>query len=332
MPLLANTTVASTNVIKMQCDGPYTVYGNPLFVGNDNDCVNWLIVPTSTDTVGRLIPYAVDSDLVHANPQTSYTITISVGGDPAIYFLRSIYEGVDVDTGAFDSGGAVGQHLLYGQCYVLQVEETSSGNVLQTGTICANDITTKAISLSGIVIPDDWLKDTWSYSITRNKTNEVNNGLLFAFQKSVEPYNASVYVTNNMLEDEQTFTQWYNFSSVSGLSVVNVTGRASDETIYFTIYENDNLALNAISYADPNFGDIFNEANFGLIFGLPVAFVFPILTAAIFPKSMAYFGSIVTVAVIGIMAVFRFIELPVWYWGVIMPVLALAVFVGYKRS
>ena len=334
--LVQNYTVMAAQVIKADCDYTWTLQrARSHYVGSDADCVNWRIVPTSTDTVGRLIPYTRTADLVHANPQTSYTITLSVGGDPSIYFLRSIYDGKDVDTGAFDSGGSLGQRLLYGQCYTMQVEETSSGNVLQTGVICANDITTKPISLSGITIPDNWLKDTWSYSITRNKTNEANNGLLFAMQKSSEPYNASLYVTNNLLESEQSYTNWFNFTGVTGIAVANVTGRASDETIYFNLYENDELVLNAISYADPNLGnemDIFSEANFGLLFGLPVAMIFPVLTAAIFPKNMSYFGSIVTVAVIGLLAVFRIIELPAWYWALTMPMLAVAVFVGYKRK
>jgi hypothetical protein len=330
--LIVNTTTINQGVIKMVCDATYPLHGTPEYTGSTSDCVYWSITPTASDTVGRLVPYTNTTDVVHANPQTSYTVTLSVSGDPSIYNIRTIYDGKTVDFGLFDSGGSVGQHLLYTQCYTMQIEETTTGNVLQTGSICANDVTTKPVSLSGITIPTDWLKNTWSHSITRTKTNETNNGLIYAVQKNVEPYNASIFVSNNMLEDQQTYQQWFNFTNVSGISVVNVTGRSSDEAIYFTVWENGVKEINDISYGDPNIGDIFPESDFGLIFAVPAAFIFPILLASSFPKRLAYFGMIVMIAVIGIMSVFRIITLPGWFWAIAVPVVAVSLFAGYKRS
>jgi len=214
----------------------------------------------------------------------------------------------------------------------MEIIEISSGNTLQTGNLCANGVTTKPIALSGITIPSDWQGTTWSHVITRDYTNSTENDITFTFEKSTAPYTASLYVYNNALSTP-TFTNWYNFTNVNGTSVAQILGQNSNQTLYFTLYDQDgNIVIQDVSAAQTLTFDPFPTDTFGALFGLPIAMIFPVLTAAVFPKSLAYFGAIVTVAVIGIMAVFGIYTPPVWFWGMIMPVLAIAVFVGYKRT
>lgn len=327
--LAENTTeILDLDVVKINCDnGNYLLEMQYVAVGSDNDCVQWWTYDTPSGATPRKLPYTASGEVVHANEYNGYTVQLSVA-DPSVYQLTTIYDAENVDTGAFDSGGNTLQQLLFNQCYTMQIEEESTGNVLQTGNICAGNIDPITISLSGIVIPDDWLKSTWSYNIQRNYTT---NQVLFTFQKSVAPYNGSLFVTDNALE-EPVFEAWYNFTDVTGASIANVTGTTSNMTLYFTLYENGVPVLNAVSNAEFAVDNPFSTANFGLLFGVPAAFIFPVLTAAMFPRSLAYFGAIVTVAVIGILSIFGYISLPAWFWPLIMPIVAFAVFVGYKRS
>jgi len=336
IPVVANNTVVWYNLIHMLCDSNYVLPNPKMYLNSDSDCVNWRIIPTSADTIGRTIPYDQNSDLIHTNPQTVYTIILSAA-QPDLYFMRSIYDGFDVDTGAFDSGGALGQFYLYGQCYTAQIEEETSGNILQTGNICANDVTTKTVSLSGITIPANWLGDTWSHVINRTYNNGTINDLLtFTYAKNVVPYNASLHVYDNIF-DTPTYDQWFNVTSASANVVVNVTGIYSNQTIYFDLYERSTgnstvtLIIQDVSGAKEfTYGDEFS--NIGLLFGIPAVGIFPIIVAFVFPKSIAYFGAIVTVAVIGILVVLGFYTMPVWFWGLAIPLLAFAVFMGKRQG
>jgi len=334
IPVVANNTIVWYDLVHMLCDANYVLPNPKMYLNSDSDCVDWRIIPTRTDSIGRTIPYDQNSDLIHTNPQTIYTMILSAA-QPDLYFMRSIYDGFDVDTGAFDSGGALGQFYLYGQCYTAQIEEESTGNILQTGNICANDVTEKTISLSGISIPDDWLGTTWSHTIDRTYNNgTVRDDLLFTYAKNVIPYNASLHVYDNVF-DAPTFDQWYNVTGATANVIVNVTSIYSNQTIYFDLYERSTgnatvtLVVQDVSAAKVfTYGEDF--ADFGLVFGIPAVSIFPILVGFIFPRSIAYFGSIVTVAVIGIMMIFGFITLPIWFWGLAIPLLALSVFMGNR--
>lgn len=332
VPLQQNYTIFNQQgILKINCDNVYPLLkARTHYIQTDSDCATWLVVPTSTDTIGRLLDYSRTATLVHANPMTAYTIQLSASS-PDLYSIETQYLTTPVDSGAFDSGGALNQYLLYGNCYTMQIIEESTGNTLQTGSLCANGVTTKTISLSGITIPSDWQSATWSHIISRNFTNPTNNGITFTFAKSTTPYNGSLYVYNNALETP-TFTQWYNFTNVSGTSIANITGQNSNQTLYFELYENNVLVVQDTSNPESLSFDPFPSSVFGEIFGLPLAAIFPVITAAIFPKSLAYFGSIVTLAVIGIISIFGLYSPPVWFWAMIMPVVAVSVFAGYKRT
>lgn len=343
--LIENTTaILGLDVVHQICDnGDYLIELEYYAVGSDADCTYWWTYDTSAGTAPRVNPYVQGPQLVHANEYSLYTFTLSAA-DPSLYSLETIYDNKVVDTGNFDSGGQLQQRLLYQQCYIISIEETNTGNTVQTGTVCAGDDTIKPISLTGIIIPSDWLGTTWSHTITRYFNgseitppnpliNSTNNSVLFTFQKNVSPYNATVNVVDNIF-DTPTINANFTFTAVSGVSVVNMTsyGINSNQTLYFTVYENGVIVIEDISTPQSfMFGDTFDPSYWGLLFGVPAAFIFPFLIAVMFPKSLAYFGAIVTVAIIGIMQVFGFIELPIWYWGIIMPVVALAVIVGYKR-
>jgi hypothetical protein len=335
-PLNVNYTLPSTEVFQLICDNVYTITQGRLYIGDDSDCVNWKILPTGSDSLGRQVEYVTSQELVHANPQTSYTITLSAA-DPSLYRLETIYT-YDVDAGNFDSSGNLAQHLLYGQCYVMEITESSSGNVLQTGTICADDVTSKTVSLLGITIPDGWLGNTWSHVVERYCTdpyNATNNNVIYAFQRNVVPYNATVHVYDNFY-GTPSLDQLYNFTNVSGISVLNLTGIFSNQTLYIDLYDPDydtgEIVVSDVSAAcDFPDQEIFDPDSFGLLFGIPAIMTVPILTAVIFPKSLAYFGTIVTVAVIGIAQVWGYITLPVWFWALSMPFVVMAILVGFKR-
>lgn len=342
VPLVEDTTLFGQSVIRLDCDYTYTLLNaTQHIVGSDADCNNWRIVADDGDTIGRMLTYDRDGVVVHASPLTSYTITLSAA-DPSVYRMESIYDSEVVDSGNFDSSGNLGQRYLYGQCYTVQVIETATGNTLQTGNICADNIEVKPVSLLGITIPDNWLGDTWSDTVARYCNNETgmwnatNNNVIFAFQRNVVPYNASVHVYDNFYGTPD-LEQIYNFTNVSGISVINMTGINSNQTLYFEIfdpsYTNGTIVVNdvsgACSYADQQ---IFDPDSFGLLFGVPAIVIVPILTAVTFPKSLAYFGTIVTVAVIGIAQFWGYIQLPIWFWAICTPFIALAILVGYKRG
>jgi hypothetical protein len=342
--LIENSTIFSEDVVELSCDVANYHYLVPMIaISDDSGCNNWLIYDVSGGAAPRVIPYARTADVVHAADYGLYTFTLSAA-NPAVYSLETIYDGVIVDTGDFDSGGQLQQRLLYQQCYVISIEEAGTGNSVQTGTICAGDDTVKPISLTGIVIPSDWLGNTWSHSITRYfngseitppnpLVNSTNNSVIFTFQKNVTPYNATVNVINNIF-DTPTINANFTFTGATGASVVNMTsyGINSNQTLYFRVYEDGIQVINDISTPQSfQYGDVFDPSYFGLLFGIPLAMSFPFLTAVMFPKSLAYFGSIVTVAILGIMQVFGFLSLPVWFWALITPVVGIAIIVGYKR-
>lgn len=340
VPLTENATVINDNVIKLVCDAIYTLEGTPTIAGDDSDCTGWRVLDTSAAIVGRNLSYADDRDLVHAIELTGYTIHVSAAA-PEQYFLTAIYEGKDVDSGNFDSGGDVAQRLLYGQCYTMEIQESDSGNILLSGDICANDVNPKTVSLSGLALPDDWLGNIWSHSITRYfnasdpgappSANSTNNHVLFSVEKSIKPYNASVNIVDHPEVDDQTLNVWYNFTDATGISVVNRTGIFSNQTLYFTVYENGVIVLNDISMARLSPGNIDLVSwmdRYGLLFGIPIALVFPIITAALFPRSMAHIGIIATGAVIGIeqyFGLFRGVAFNEGIWGIAFGLIALGV-------
>lgn len=334
VPLVENQTVVWVDLAHIICDVEYTMPNSKMYFDEADDCTIFRIIPTTSDTLGRIIPFDINADLVHVNPMTAYTVSLSAAA-PDLYSLSTIYDGFTVDTAAFDSAGASLQFLLYGQCYTMQIIEETTENILQTGNICANDITTKTISLSGITIPSDWLGSTWSHVINRTYNNGTINDLLtFTYAKNVVPFNASLHVYDNIL-DTPTYDQWFNVTSASANVVVNVTGIYSNQTIYFDLYERDSdnattIIIQDVSAAkDFTYGAEFDDL--GLLFGIPAIGIFPIIVAFIFPKSIAYFGAIVTVAVIGVLVIFGFYTMPVWFWGLAIPLLAFAVFTG-RRS
>lgn len=333
--LIQNNTIFDENVIVVNCDnGNYDVTIPYFAVGSDADCLEWWTYDTAGAAAARHLPYETTPEPVHANDYTYYTFTLSVA-DPTAYMLETMYGSKVVDNGDFDSSGQLQQRLLYQQCYTIRVEEILSGNSVQTGNVCAGDDLTKTISLSGIVIPPDWLGKTWSHSITRNFTNPSpsNNGLLFSVQKSETPYNASIHVVNHPDSSLATYDQWFNFTNAMGISIANVTGLGSNSTAWFTVYENGVVVINAVSSGMGfDFGDELD--GFGLLFGVPIAVIFPILTAALFPKSQSHIGIIVTGAVIGIMQFFGFfssIPFNEALWAVAFGLIAIGVMLGPRR-
>lgn len=342
VPLVQNSTLFRDDVIRLVCDANYS-FINPVLAGDDSDCTQWWTFDQAGAAAARQLSYTRTKDLVHYPDYSYYTFQLTTG-NPTLYELTTIYDSKDVDSGDFDSSGQLQQRLAYQQCYTIRVAETSTGNVLQTGSVCAGDDTTKTLSLTGIVIPADWLGNTWSYTLQRyfNGTeitppnplvNATNNMIILTFQKNTNPYNATINLVDNIF-DTPTINQTYTFTNVSGASVVNASslGILSNMTIYVTATENGVNIFNLVSAGESfDFSDIFNPNDWGLLFGIPAVFVFPFIAAAIFPKSIAYFGIIFSVAVIGIIQLFGFIALPAWFWVISMPLMALAVFIGYKR-
>ena len=331
--LMQNNTVLTIDVVTLSCDdGNYDVEYPGFAVGDDSDCNEWWTYDVNGAAVARHLPYAQAVEPVHANEYNYYTFNLSVA-DPVLYYLETSYDGKNVDTGNFDSGGQLQQRLLYQQCYTINIEESLSGNQVMTGDICAGDELSKTISLSGIVIPDDWLGSLWSYTISRNYTSPSpsNNGLLFVIEKSTKPFDVSIYATDHPDPDEAAYSNWFNFTNVSGTAIANVTGVNSNQTIFFTAYEDNIAVLNAVSSATSfDYGDLFDD--WGNLFGLPVAMLFPVLVALIFPKSQAYFGLIVAGASIAVMELLGFMTLGPGIWAVSMVMIALGVVMGYKRS
>lgn len=336
--LLANLVSNSTIIldggyVRLACDGNYQYpIASKVLAGDSSDCSQWLTLANPSATVGRTLPYAASKDLVHADTVTGYTFSLSVA-DPTVYNIATIYKGKTVDSVNFDSSGQAQQRLLYGQCYTMSVTEINTGNSVQSGNVCAGDDTSKTISLTGVTIPSDWLGQTWSHAVTRNFTNPTNNTVLFSVQKSVNPYNASIYVTNNVDTSHATISQWFNFTNASGISIANVTSGVSvnsNQTLWFTVYENGVVVVHDISSGQGfNFGGTFT--NLGLLYGLPVAMIFPILVAVVFPKSYAYFGLIVVGAVIGIMQFFGFLNLGNFAWPMAFGLIGIGVVMGVKR-
>lgn len=311
-PLTANSTVINDDVIELVCDAAYTLGSSVLIVGDDSDCTRWHIFDENTALVGRTLNYNQTIDLVHAVEFVGYTIHVSAAA-PEQYFLTTIYDGKNVDSGNFDSGGDAAQRLLYGQCYSMVIEESASGNILLSGEICANDVNPKTVSLTGITLPDEWLGTIWSHQITRYfnasdagapaSANSTNNHVLFTLEKSVKPYNASINIVDHPDETYRTLDEWHNFTSVTGVIVVNRTGIFSNQTLYFSVLENGVVVLNDVSQGrlSPGNIDLVSWAdNYGLLFGVPIALIFPVLTAAVFPRSQAHIGVIATGAVLGI--------------------------------
>lgn len=341
--LVENTTaILDLDVIKLSCDnGNYLVNLEYFAVGDDSDCNDWKVFDTSAATTGRTIHYSETPTLVHADEFTEYTIQLSAS-TPDNYAARSIYDGETVDQGGFDSGGTLAQFYLPGQCYNLQIEESTSGNVALFGNICANDVNPKTVSLLGIVMPPDWLSTTWSHTIQRDfdnstnlNANSTNNHVLFTFQKIDVPYNASVHVVDHPDSQYVTLDEWFNFTNANGITVINMTGINSNQTLYFTVLDEDlRSVINAVSSGQGfNLGEGLNDL--GLLFGIPVALSFPLMTVVIFPKKYAYFGLIATGAAIGIMQFLGFfttMPLNEVFWPVAMVFIALGVVMGVKQS
>ena len=110
-----------------------------------------------------------------------------------------------------------------------------------------------------------------------------------------------------------------------------MTGVNANQTIFFTLYENDAVILNAVSSATSfDYGDLFDD--WGNLFGFPVAMIFPVLVALVFPKSQAYFGLLVTGAAIGVMEILGFMSLGPGIWAVAIVLIALGVVMGYKKT
>jgi hypothetical protein len=152
-------------------------------------------------------------------------------------------------------------------------------------------------------------------------------------QKSTAPYNASIHVVDHPDSTLATYDAWFNFTNALGISVSNVTGINSNQTLFFTVYENGVIVINDVSSGMGSFYD--GELDgFGLLFGVPIAVIFPVITAALFPKSQSHIGIIVTGAVIGILQFFGFfasIPFNEGMWGVAFGLIAIGVMLGSRR-
>lgn len=335
---LNSTVLANGGLVRLICDANYQFpQASTLYVGSDSDCTVWHTLDVSTNTIGRDLTYARVRNLVHASPYTYYIFHINVAA-PDAYAVTISYGGKSVDSGNFDSAGNVQQRMLDGQCYTVAVTESSTGNSVQSGNICADGVSPKTVSLNGITIPDGWLGNVWSYTINRDynnstnpNANATNNHVLFTFEKNVSPYNATVHVYDNAF-GTSAYDNWFNFGNGSGLSIINITGINSNQTLYFDVKEfNMTNVINAVSNGQFfNFGDYFTP--YGLYFGLPVGAIFVLIVASMATKSNAHVFMIITAATAGIMTVFGFFTLNPTFFILGGVMVALGVVLGVKRQ
>src|SRR5690606_6624143 len=237
--------------------------------------------------------------------------------------------GKTVDTANFDSSGQAQQRYLFGQCYRIEITDENTGDVALAGTACANDFTTKTISLTGIVIPDPLVKPSWNYVVERNSTNPSNNIISGNVSKSKTPFNATIYVADHFIGAYKTFEQTFNYTNVN-IANFTISGITENQTLYFTVSEGDDNVLNFQSQGnflaiDLSFLDIFGE-----FFGIPLAGIFVILFAGLFTKSNAYFGVFATAAVVGVMSVMGMLDIASNLWTLILVIAALGMF-GARR-
>ena len=336
--LVQNNTLVSTDVFDLSCDtGNYNVGFLSFSVGSDADCEKWRIFPESTELTTyreNFGPYSRTPDLVHTNTMTTYSFTLTAD-DPAAYMLHSLYQGKIVDTAMFDAAGGANQQYLFGQCYVVQIENVNTGSIVVPGQICANTAFSKTLNLAGLTVPLNWTAPGWTYTLDRtfSVANTTNSQVAFTVDSNPKPYNASIMMTDNFLSQYQTYTTWYNFTNLTNTVTINPT-IADNATAYFIVYDTDmipritaatfgkSLSLTSLNLAWLPVGNIFGVS--------PFAF-FIVIGAAIFVKTNASIGIIVVGALAGLMFAGGLIPLNDTLWGVVMAVVALgAIYAGKK--
>src|SRR5690606_37610254 len=213
--LVQNNTLFGDKVFRLVCDGLFEFpAASEILVDDDSDCVGWRVLAEFDDIIGRELTYTRTPDLIHAVPYTTYGFELETT-NPSIYALVSSYDGKTVDMASFDSSGQAQQRYLFGQCYRIEITDENTGAVALAGTACANDFTTKTISLTGITIPDPLVKPSWNYVVERNSTNPSNNIISGNVSKSKTPFNATIYVADHFIGAYKTFEQTFNYTNVN---------------------------------------------------------------------------------------------------------------------
>lgn len=307
VPLAANSTVFDANVIRLVCDASYQLSSVALekfAVGDDSDCISWTILADSSATVGRQLPYETTPEPVHANPLTAYSVVITDTATPAAYYIKSIYDGKTVDQATFDSGATVQQRYLYGQCYTMQIINSNSDEQVLVGTLCANDITTKEISLTGgitgntVPINGQFWQRTYTLGDLVGGVRNIN----YTVTNTQTPFNISLWVTDALNEDEASIAVWHNFTNVADTAVLELTNIYQNQTIYIKGYNSETLQFSDVIAGNP-IGEIDNPFEFlGTFAGIPFfAFIGLSIMGALFTKKYEIYSIVLIMIVTGIM-------------------------------
>lgn len=336
VPLQVDSTLFSDDVIRLDCDANYHVR-NPYIVGNATDCTVWRTVAESTDEIGRNIyqPFSLTADVVHANPYTAYLFQISAA-DPTIFTLRSLYDGKTVAVDDFDAAGSAQMLYLYGNCYQIQVYNSSTSQTISLGEICANDDTEKVINFNVFNIPPGWPNYGWNYAINRS-FGAVNSTVQFDYilrSETSPPYSADVLTTDNWLSSAQTYQTWYNVTNAPSTTTI-MTTIPNNQTIYFIVYDTDGVPRLTASSAgrfDSLASTVAAFEPLGTIFGISPIVFFVVLASAVFVKTNSPFGLIVVAGLTGLLFALGALDLSNAVWGALVVVAAVGAVYVIRRN
>lgn len=312
VPLFANQSAGSFENIFLACDAFYTMPA-PHLLGiedDDQDCGNVIIKDVVESDVGRTLPFINGRDLVYAEEFTNYNIHVKLAtGDSEDFYVKVLYQGLQVDQSNFDAGDNAQVRLLYGQCYTVQYVESTSGDVRSTSNLCADDVIFKEDVILSELGFTFW-SARWGGSHIWDTDTKI---LTTIVHHNDVPYNYTVVVLNNTGNAivNQTFTGVVDTLDTQQFNLTAFTGEGPFRVKYFT--EEGQKFYDQYFEIEGNwfapFEGLVNDS-LGTFSGWGILLFLPIIFAAIFTRNTAGIGGGMIVAFIGLIVVFGILTVP----------------------